>query len=953
MDYLHQEIEGKWQQWWEDNQTYKVDIDQSKPKYYVLDMFPYPSGAGLHVGHPLGYIASDIMARFKRMEGYNVLHPMGFDAFGLPAEQYAIQTGVHPAESTRENTQRYRTQLKRLGFNYDWTREVMTCDPEYYRWTQWIFLKLYDHWYDHKTQKATPITQLEAYFDQHGTDKLDASCNEVLNFSAASWKSMTPLEKQDVLMNFRLAYRKVSFVNWCEELGTVLANDEVKDGVSERGGFPVERKPMLQWSLRITAYAERLLSEMDDLDWSDAMKAMQRNWIGKSEGASIYFKVEGLNMPLEVFTTRPDTIFGVSFMVIAPEHDLMSILTTSDQQDEVRNYINSVKNRSDRDRLSDSKHVTGVFTGSFAIHPFTGERIPVWTADYVLNEYGTGAIMAVPAGDDRDFAFANKFGLPILEIIDRGASETSNRETKSGNLINSDFLNGMPIQAAIKASIQALENLGIGKRVVQYKLRDALFSRQRYWGEPFPIYYDKEGLVHTIKEEDLPVTLPPLDNFQPTSDGKSPLARATEWINFDTEFMRETDTMPGYAGSSWYFLRYMDSRNENEFASKEALTYWKDVDLYIGGTEHAVGHLMYSRFWHKFLYDIGKVPTFEPFKRLVNQGMIQGVIESLYIYKQRKDGRAHFICSKLVGEENKDSFTQIPVLIDYVKEYGSDNSYMDVDSIKQFMDWRPEFKDAIFECGNGIFENGQFFEKEVPSFNIFTHSEVGKMSKSKYNVINPDDVVAIYGADCFRMYEMFLGPVEQSKPWDTKGIDGVAKFLKRYWSLFYNEAGNWAVNSENPSREMLQILHQTIQKVRVDLERLSLNTCVSHFMICLNELRRLQCRHLSILEPLTILLAPFAPHITEEIWRKMGKENSVHHARYPEADPALLVSDQVTYPVSINGKKRAELSVPRTLAGQELETMALEIPEIVKWMEGLAVRKMIVVPGRMINIVAG
>lgn len=954
MDYQHRDIERRWQQWWEENRTYAVALDPSRPKYYVLDMFPYPSGAGLHVGHPLGYIASDILARFKRMQGYNVLHPMGFDAFGLPAEQYAIQTGVHPADSTRENIARYRSQLRNLGFNYDWTREVVTCDPSYYRWTQWMFARLYEHWYDNERGMARPISELVERFEASGCKGIHACCGEEISFSAEDWRNMTAVQQDEVLMNYRLAYRKVSYVNWCEALGTVLANDEVKDGLSERGGYPVERKPMLQWSLRITAYASRLLDDMEGLQWSDALKTMQRNWIGRSEGARILFDLEGFEEKLEIFTTRPDTLFGVSFMVLAPEHELVDRITAPDQRQEVDDYLAYVSSRSERERMAEVKLVTGAFTGAYALHPFTGERVPVWTSEYVLKDYGTGAIMAVPSDDERDAAFAAKFHLPVPEIIDRAGGNDNRIGDKRGRLVNSGFLDGMEVPQAIQAMVSALVEKGIGERQVNYKLRDALFSRQRYWGEPFPVVYDEDGIGHLVADQDLPVTLPPLDNFKPTADGHSPLARANEWVQLPGGLTRETDTMPGYAGSSWYFLRYMDASNSDRFASPEDLDYWQDVDLYIGGTEHAVGHLIYSRFWHKFLHDIGLVPTSEPFRKLVNQGMIQGIIESLYLSKEKKDGKAHFVCARMVDPEERDHYVRIPVLIDLVSDYGSDHSFLDEEGIRRFMDWRPEYREAIFESPEGVFAQGVFTAKSggTQALRLLTHSEVGKMSKSKYNVINPDDVVEEYGADCFRMYEMFLGPIEQSKPWDTKGIDGVSKFLRRFWGL-YQDRDQWRVIRDEPSRDMLRVLHATIHKVHDDLERFSLNTCVSHFMICVNELRRLECSHHGVLEPLVRLIAPFAPHIAEELWHRLDGQGSVHHAPFPVADPALLVADEVNYPVSINGKKRAELSVPQETSQADLERLALDLPEIRKWLEGISVKKVIIVPGRMVNIVAG
>lgn len=954
MEYAHRDIEPKWQQWWEDHQIYKVENDITKPKFYILDMFPYPSGAGLHVGHPLGYIASDILSRYKRMNGYNVLHPMGFDAFGLPAEQYAIQTGVHPAESTQTNIARYRDQLRNLGFNYDWSREVLTSDPSYYRWTQWIFLRLYHHWYDEVRQTARPIHELVIHFEKAGTEGLAAACSELIQFSAAEWINMSAKEKDDILMNYRLAYRKISYVNWCEALGTVLANDEVKDGVSERGGFPVERKPMLQWSLRITAYAERLLNDLEALDWSDALKTMQRNWIGRSEGAHISFSVVGSDYSLNVFTTRPDTIYGATFMVIAPEHEMVGALTTTDHYQEVQSYLAYTQTRSERERMAEVKQMTGVFTGMYARHPFTGDQLPIWISEYVLKDYGTGVIMAVPAEDVRDRLFAEKFHLPILEIIDRREYPDARRTDKTGRMINSGFLNGMDVREAIREVISRVKSEGIGDLQVNYKLRDALFSRQRYWGEPFPIYYDREGISYALSDDALPLTLPSLDNFQPTADGQSPLARVREWVEMTGGFLRETDTMPGYAGSSWYFLRYMDADNETAFASRKALDYWKDVDLYIGGTEHAVGHLMYARFWQKFLFDLGLVNTAEPFRKLVNQGMIQGIIETIYLSKEKVDGHYLFRCTSLLDSQDVEGYIAIPVPIEFVKDYGSEDSYLDIEGVKRFVEWRPEYADAVFECAQGRFipGSGSSSIPENCTFKLRTQSEVGKMSKSKYNVINPDDVVDVYGADCFRMYEMFLGPIEQSKPWDTKGIDGVAKFLKRFWGMYNGPDGTWLPDTRTPDREMLRVLHQTIKKVGEDIERLSMNTCVSHFMICVNELRRLNCQSWTILEPLIRLIAPFAPHMAEELWHSGGGMGSVHHAPYPQADHSMLVKDTVVYPISINGKKRGELETATDTSTVELEAAAIEVREVAKWLEGMTVRKIIIVPGRMINIVA-
>lgn len=945
MLYQPDSIEKKWKKFWVENQVYKVKNDTTKPKFYVLDMFPYPSGAGLHVGHPLGYIASDIIARYKRLKGYNVLRPMGYDAFGLPAEQYAIQTGVHPAVSTAENIAQYRSQLDNIGFSYDWDRQVNTSDPFYYRWTQWIFIQLFSHYYDRTLDKARPITDLVSVFEKEGNALVHAvhTCETV--FTAAEWNNMIPAEKDRILMNYRLAYRKVGYVNWCEALGTVLANDEVKDGLSERGGHPVEKKAMMQWSLRITAYAERLLRDMENLEWSDALKTMQRNWIGRSEGARVLFPVDGFDESIEIFTTRPDTIFGSTFMVLAPEHELVAKITTEEQQPKIADYLQYVSSRSERDRMADVREVTGAFTGAYAIHPITEEKIPVWIGEYVLKDYGTGAIMAVPSDDERDKLFAETFHLPIIPVVDKSDYPGASIHDKVGVMINSDFLNGLEVKDAIQVMIHYMETINLGKREVNYKLRDANFSRQRYWGEPFPIVYDKDGVAHVLPESELPLTLPDLQNFQPASDGRSPLARAEAWVTEKEGFTRETDTMPGFAGSSWYFLRYMDPTNTNVFASGEALQYWKDVDLYIGGTEHAVGHLMYSRFWHKFLFDIGKVPSKEPFLKLINQGMIQGVIEYMYLKKEKENGKAVFTSAELVRDAgNEDDYTKITVHVDFVTGQGSGGAHLTEAGLKKFTDWRPEYKEAIFETKEGRHPAG---EKPVQ---FFTVSEVGKMSKRYYNVVNPDDVVARYGADCFRMYEMFLGPIEQSKPWDTKGIDGVQKFLRKFWSLFY-ENDTWLVTSDAPSSEALKVLHATIKKVTDDIERFSLNTTVSAFMVCVNELKRLSCHSYDILEPLVRLLAPFAPFITEELWSALGRAGSVHHSEYPVYDAAYLVSDTIEYPVCINGKKRDDLSVPKDISQADLEKMVLALDMVQKWLEGAAPKKIIVVPGRMINIV--
>lgn len=953
MKYSPRDIEKKWKKWWEENGVYKVSNTSAKPKYYVLDMFPYPSGAGLHVGHPLGYIASDILARYRRMQGFNVLHPMGYDAFGLPAEQYAIQTGVHPAISTEQNIQRYRAQLENLGFSYDWSREVRTCDPSYYKWTQWIFLKLFEHWYCNDSNKARPITELVEIFQKEGNANVNAATTMDRLFTAQEWKAMSNKEKDDVLMNYRLAYRKTTYVWWCEDLGTVLANDEVKDGVSERGGFPVERKPMLQWSLRITAYAERLLNDLQELEFTESMKKTQSNWIGRSEGARIFFELEGRSEKIEIFTTRPDTIFGATFMVLAPEHPLVAQITTAGQKDVVDRYLAYVKTRSERDRMAETKEVSGAFTGAYAINPFNGAKIPVWIAEYVLMDYGTGAIMAVPADDARDRRFAEKFHLPIVEIIDKSMYPGATIEDKVGVMINSDFLNGMEVKDAIEAVLKKIEAMGIGRRQVNYKLRDAIFSRQRYWGEPFPIVYDEEGVAHALPEAELPLELPELNDFKPSKGAVSPLARNQDWVNLPNGWKRETDTMPGFAGSSWYFLRYMDPHNDEAFAGKEALHYWQDVDLYIGGTEHAVGHLMYSRFWHKFLFDLGLVPTKEPYKKLVNQGMIQGIIESLFMLKDKVAGKTKFVSADLASRFAEGELVKIPVLIDFVSEYGSENSYLSLEGLKKFIGWRPEFANAVFETENGVFAEGKLIEGDEKSFRFKTFSEVGKMSKSKYNVINPDDVVAQYGADCFRMYEMFLGPLEQDKPWNTNGIDGVYKFLRRLWSLFFDANDTFAVVDDEPSKKEWRILHTCIKKVREDLERLSFNTCVSAFMICVNDLKEEKCNKRKILEPLVRLLAPFAPHIAEELWHRLGHESTVCEADAPEFDPKCLVEDTVKYPVSINGKKRDLVELPAGLTQEELIKLVPELEAVKRWSEGKTIHKVIAIPDKVINVVVG
>jgi len=940
MDYNYGEIEAKWRNKWKEDQLYKVDIDINKPKYYVLDMFPYPSGAGLHVGHPLGYIASDIFSRYKRLSGYNVLHPMGFDAFGLPAEEYAIATGVHPQKSTEENIERYKKQLNNIGFSFDWSREVVTCNSKYYKWTQWIFSLLFEHYFDTKSQKAEPIADLVKYFSANGSKGVSAYSGDEVSFTAEEWNQMSDLEKSDVLTSYRLAYRKIGYVNWCENLGTVLANDQIKDGVSERGGHPVERKAMTQWYLRTTAYAERLLNDLESIDWSSSLKAIQRNWIGKSKGAKMFFDIEHYDQKLEIFTTRPDTIFGATYMVLAPEHPFISDITTDDQKEAVESYLTYVKTRSERDRMSEVKEVTGAFTGAYAINPFNGKKVPVWIGEYVLMDYGTGAIMAVPSDDERDYAFAQKFGLEIIEVIDRSGIEGAKKEDKEGILMNSDFLNGLSIKDAIALTCEKIEEMGVGQVKVNYKIRDANFSRQRYWGEPFPIVYTPEG-VPTL-DKNLPVELPKTEDFKPTKDGQSPLSRITDWVNTPNG-KRETDTMPAVAGSSWYYLRYMDPLNDNMFASKDALEYWDSVDLYVGGSEHAVAHLLYARFWHKFLFDLGYLPSNEPFKKLINQGMIQGVIEYIALVKS-DDGTNTFYSADMVDDQTE--FSRIPVHIDFVSSYGSKESHLSSEGIRQFLEWRPDFADSRFVTSQGSFKLSELKD----NVQFYTISEVGKMSKRYYNVVNPDDVVAKYGADTFRLYEMFLGPIEQSKPWDTQGIEGVSKFVRKFWGMFFSD-DKLSVSEDSPTKAELKILHTAIKKVSEDIERFSFNTSISAMMICVNELRKLKCNKRSILESLTVLLAPFTPFMAEELWLKLGHGTSVHTANYPKFNADFLVEDEVDYPICINGKKKMLKSFPATMSKDEMEEIARAMPELEKWIEGKSILKVIVVPKRMINIV--
>lgn len=924
MEYNFKDIETRWQESWRKQELYKVSEDTSRPPYYVLDMFPYPSGAGLHVGHPLGYIASDIFSRYKRLRGFNVLHPMGYDAFGLPAEQYAIQTGQHPAKTTEVNTARYREQLDKIGFSYDWSREVKTCDPEYYKWTQWAFTELFQSYYDNKSAKAKPIAELVAHFELHGTAGLDVAQGEELSFDAAQWQQMTKAEQSATLMNYRLAYLGDTMVNWCAALGTVLANDEVSEGLSVRGGHPVEQKLMRQWCLRVSAYAERLLNSLDSLEWTEALKETQRNWIGRSEGAEVKFPISGSEELVTVFTTRPDTIYGVSFMVLAPESELVSLLTTEAQRASVDEYLQATKRKTERERIAD-RRVSGVFSGSYAINPITGKEIPIWISDYVLAGYGTGAIMAVPAHDSRDFAFARHFDLPIVQVVIPEGEEESNpsewdesKDSKAGTMVNSDLLNGLSVKEA-QAKIKALiTERGLGRVKVNYRLRDAIFSRQRYWGEPFPVYY-KDGIAEVLPLEQLPLCLPEVDKFLPTETGEPPLGRAEGWHTAEG-YPYELSTMPGFAGSSAYYLRYMDPRNEQALVGKEANEYWRHVDLYIGGTEHATGHLIYSRFWNKFLFDLGTVCEDEPFRRLVNQGMIQG--RSNFVYRIKNT-------NTFVSFGLKDQYDVQPIHVD-VNIVSNDK--LDIEAFKA---WQPDFHNAEF-----ILEDGQYV----------CGWAIEKMSKSMHNVVNPDTIIERYGADTLRFYEMFLGPLEQSKPWDTNGIDGVHRFLKKLWNLYW-VGDNVKVTDESASKDELKSLHKLIKKVTADIENFSFNTSVSAFMICVNELTSLATNKREILKPLLILLSPYAPHIAEELWHAIGEEGSVVTAEWPELNEAYLVEDNFTYPVSFNGKTRFMLSLPATLTPQEVEAAVLSAPEAEKWLEGKTPRKVIVVPKRIVNIV--
>lgn len=922
MEYNFRAIEQKWQEQWEKAHAYRVSNNSPKPKCYVLDMFPYPSGAGLHVGHPLGYIASDIYARYKRLKGFNVLHPMGYDAFGLPAEQYALETGQHPVVTTEENIKTFRKQLDNIGFCYDWDRKVNTSEPGYYKWTQWIFLQIFESWYNRQTQQAAPIAQLISIFEQEGNAGYECPGDRTIQFTAAEWKAFNEIEQREILMHYRLAFLAYAEVNWCPALGTVLANDEVINGVSERGGHPVIKKKMRQWFLRITEYANRLLEGLETVAFSDAMKEMQRNWIGKSQGAEITFAIKGApaHQNLVVYTTRPDTIFGVDFMVVAPEHDLVKQITTPAQQADIEKYLAYVQSRSERERMAEVKQITGCFTGAYAINPFDGREIPVWISEYVLAGYGTGAIMAVPCGDQRDFLFAKHFNIPITNIVGDDYTGEEANPTKDGVLQNSDFLNGMEMKPAMELVISKLEAMGIGKRQINYKMRDAGFSRQRYWGEPFPIIY-KDGIPYAIDEKDLPLELPHVENYKPGEEGEGPLANVTDWVNVAPGVIRETNTMPGYAGSSWYFLRYTDPHNNKTFADRKATDYWNQVDVYVGGTEHAVGHLLYSRMWTKVLYDLGHIGFDEPFKRLINQGMIQG--SSRFVYRIR--GTHEFVSHGL-----KD-------------QYETDKLHVDVNMVDgvilntaAFKKWKPDYQDATF-----LLEDGQYI----------CGTETEKMSKSKYNTVNPNDLVEKYGADTFRMYEMFLGPVEQSKPWDTKGIEGVHRFLKKLWRLFADEQKGLIVKSDDPTPEELKVLHKTIQKIDADSDNFSYNTAVSQFMICVNELASMKCHKRCILEPLLVLLTPFAPHISEELWQLMGNTTSILDAAYPVYNEQYTKESAFNYPIAINGKTRTEIgfALDADNAAVEKEVIANEIVQ--KWLEGKAPKKVIIVKGRMINVV--
>ncbi|WP_109830777.1 leucine--tRNA ligase [Reichenbachiella versicolor] len=924
-EYNFLETEKKWQAFWQENESFKAEVDTSKPKFYALDMFPYPSGAGLHVGHPLGYIASDIVSRYKRIKGFNVLHPMGFDAFGLPAEQYAIQTGQHPAITTEENINRYKEQLRNIGFSFDWSKETQTCDPNYYKWTQWIFIQLFNSWYNNDANKAESIDSLVSSFEKNGNTGVNATCDEdTASFSAEDWKGYSEAEQQEILLKYRLTYLSETTVNWCPELGTVLAQDEIKDGYSERGGYPVVKKLMKQWSMRISAYAERLLSGLDKLEWSDPLKEMQRNWIGKSQGTEMTMKVDGHDETITVFTTRIDTVYGVSFLVLAPELELIEKITTPEQKQIVDEYVSVAKNRSERDRMSDVKTVSGAFTGAYAINPFNDEKVPIYIADYVLAGYGTGAVMAVPGGDQRDFDFAKHFDLPILPVYEGMDVSEKADATKEGKIINEGIFKGLNFQEATDTGIKFLEDKDIGSGKINYRIRDAIFARQRYWGEPVPIYF-KDGIPYPVAAEDLPIILPEVDKYLPTEDGDPPLGRAENFTYTPTgsseAYPLELSTMPGWAGSSWYWYRYMDANNGEAFVAEDVISYWKDVDLYIGGTEHATGHLLYSRFWNKVLFDLGFVKVEEPFKKLVNQGMIQG--RSNFVYRVKGT-------NQFVSEGLKKEYDTTPMHVDVSIV---SNDILDTEAFKS---WRPDLADAEFVLEDGKYKCGY---------------EVEKMSKSKYNVVNPDDIINKYGADTLRMYEMFLGPLEQFKPWNTHGIDGVFKFLKKFWRLFHDGNNNFNVSDEKAKPEELKILHKAIKKLEEDINSLSLNTSVSTMMIAVNELTSLKCNKREVLEGLVIILSPFAPHITEELWELLGHSGGISTATFPNYDESLLVEAAHEYPISINGKVRTKLKFPIDMNPKEIESEALADESVQKWVEGKTPKKVIVVPKRIINIV--
>ena len=989
MQYDPEKIEKKWQAHWAKNKTFKAQDSSEKPPFYVLDMFPYPSGAGLHVGHPLGYIASDIYARYKRLKGFNVLHPMGYDSFGLPAEQYAIQTGTHPAKTTVKNIDTFRRQMDNIGFSFDWDREVRTSDPSYYKWTQWIFLQLFDACYCKNADKALPISQIIEEFKTKGNKDVNAHCDETPLFSADEWNGWDEVKQQTILLNYRIAYLSEAYVNWCPALGTVLANDEIKEGVSERGGHPVERKLMKQWSMRISAYSQRLIDGLEDIDWSESLKEQQRNWIGRSEGAMVKFQVNGHDAQVEVFTTRPDTIFGVSFMTLAPEHELVAKITTTEQKAEIDAYIAKAKTRSDRERMADVKTISGAFTGAYAKHPFSGVPIPIWIGDYVLAGYGTGAVMAVPSGDQRDWSFAKHFGIPIPAVIEGSNLEEEANESKDGILMNSDFLNGMKVKDAVKAAIAKLEEKGIGKGMINYRQRDAVFGRQRYWGEPIPVYY-KDGVPYPINK--LPLQLPEVEKYLPTEEGDPPLGNAENWNwNPETEqvvangegYPIELSTMPGWAGSSWYYLRYMDPNNDETFCSKEAIGYWGNVNYYAGGAEHATGHLLYVRFWTKFLKDLGHIPFDEPAKKLVNQGMIQG--RSNFVYRlplhaslwtspdhehanavliDPKSFPAFFVSHKIYNSITKDRHSvesmnfikEIETRLNSLSEKARNEqgrpgnidwmdpfpTHVDVNIVKNdeldieaFKESRAEYKDAEF-----ILEDDKFI----------CGSEVEKMSKSKYNVVNPDDIIERYGADTLRLYEMFLGPLEDAKPWNTNGIEGVSRFLKKFWNLFH-DGDTFIVSEEEPTAKELKALHATIKKVQEDIERLSFNTSVSQFMICVNELNDLKCNKRAILEPLTVVVSTYAPHLCEELWSLLGHDKSITYKEYPVFNESFLVEDSVNYPISINGKMRLKIELPASMGKDEVEKTVLANAEVQERLDGASPKKVIVVPGRIVNIV--